>query len=73
MSNVNFTEKSMKIAGVTALLDSGEPLDNVAIAGRWRLVFLAEFDILHLLLKLIIIALKQKFINFLHARSKSLI
>ena len=36
MSNVNFTEKSMKIAGVTALLDSGEPLDNVAIAGRWR-------------------------------------
>lgn len=31
-----FTEKSMKIAGVTALLDSGEPLENVAIAGRWR-------------------------------------
>ena len=34
MSNANFTEKSMKIAGVTALLDSGEPLDNVAIAGQ---------------------------------------
>ena len=31
-----FTEKSMKIAGVTALCDSGEPLENVAIAGRWR-------------------------------------
>ena len=37
--NVNaqkFTEKSMKIAGVTALLDSGESLENVAIAGRWK-------------------------------------
>ena len=31
-----FTEKSMKIAGVTALCDFGEPLENVAIAGRWR-------------------------------------
>ena len=38
--NVNaqkFTEKSMKIAGVTALLDSGESLENVAIAGCWKL------------------------------------
>ena len=31
-----FTEKSLKIAGVTGLLDSGEPLENVAIAGRWK-------------------------------------
>ena len=31
-----FTEKSLKIAGVTALLDSGEPLENVSIAGRWK-------------------------------------
>lgn len=31
-----FTEKSMKISGVTALCDTGEPLENVAIAGRWR-------------------------------------
>ena len=36
MPNVNFTEKSMKIAGVTALLDSNEHIVNVAIAGRWR-------------------------------------
>ena len=31
-----FTEKSLKIAGVTGLLDSGETLENVAIAGRWK-------------------------------------
>ena len=31
-----FTEKSLKIAGVTVLLDSGEPLENVSIAGRWK-------------------------------------
>ena len=31
-----FTEKSMKISGVTALCDTGEPLENVAIAGRWK-------------------------------------
>jgi len=31
-----FTEKSLKIAGVTWLLDSGEPLENVAIAGCWK-------------------------------------
>ena len=31
-----FTEKSFKVAGVTSLLDSGESLQNVMIAGRWR-------------------------------------
>ena len=31
-----FTEKSMKVSGVTALCDSGEPLENVSIMGRWR-------------------------------------
>ena len=31
-----FTEKSLKIAGVTGLLDTGEPLENVALAGRWK-------------------------------------
>ena len=34
-----FTEKSLKIAGVTALLDSGEPLENVPIASRWKSTF----------------------------------
>ena len=29
---------SNQIAGVTALCDSGEPLENVAIGGRWRMV-----------------------------------
>ena len=28
-----FTEKSLKIEGVTGLLDSGEPLENIAIVG----------------------------------------
>ena len=32
----NFTEKSMKVQGVTELLDSGEPLENVMVFGRWR-------------------------------------
>ena len=31
-----YTEKSMKVAGVTALCDYGEPLENVSIMGRWR-------------------------------------
>ena len=31
-----FTEKSFKASGTTALLDAGEPLENVMLAGRWR-------------------------------------
>ena len=31
-----FTEKSMKVQGVTELLDVGEPLENVMTFGRWR-------------------------------------
>ena len=31
-----FTEKSFKVSGVTALLDAGESLENVMLAGRWR-------------------------------------
>ena len=31
-----YTSKSFKCARVTALLDTGEPLANVQIAGRWR-------------------------------------
>ena len=31
-----FTEKSMKVQGVTDLLDTGEPLSNVMVAGRWK-------------------------------------
>ena len=31
-----YTEKSFKVGGVTALCDSGEALENVMIAGRWR-------------------------------------
>ena len=30
-----FTEKSFKVQGVTQLLDSGEPLENVMVFGRW--------------------------------------
>ena len=38
MSNdtARFTEKSFKVTGVTSLLDAGESLENVMIAGRWR-------------------------------------
>ena len=31
-----FTEKSMKVQGVTDLLDTGEPLENVMVSGRWK-------------------------------------
>ncbi len=31
-----YTEKSMKASGVTALCDSGEPMENVMNQGRWR-------------------------------------
>ena len=31
-----FTEKSFKVQGVTQLLDSGEPLENVMVFGRWK-------------------------------------
>ena len=31
-----FTEKSFKVTGVTSLLDSGESLENVMLASRWR-------------------------------------
>ena len=31
-----YIEKSFKVGGVTALCDSGEALENVMIAGRWR-------------------------------------
>ena len=31
-----YTEKSFKVGGVTALCESGEALENVMIAGRWR-------------------------------------
>ena len=31
-----YSEKSFKVGGVTALCDSGEALENVMIAGRWR-------------------------------------
>jgi hypothetical protein len=31
-----FTEKSMKVQGVTELLDAGEPLENVMVFGRWK-------------------------------------
>ena len=34
-----YTEKSFKVGGVTALCDSGEALENVMIAGRWRNMF----------------------------------
>ena len=34
-----YTEKSFKVGGVTALCDSGEALENVMIAGRWRNTF----------------------------------
>lgn len=29
-------QKSFKVTGVPSLLDSGEPLENVMLAGRWR-------------------------------------
>ena len=32
----SYTEKSFKVGGVTALCDSGEGLENVMVAGRWR-------------------------------------
>jgi len=31
-----FTEKSMKVQGVTELLDTGEALENVMVFGRWK-------------------------------------
>jgi hypothetical protein len=31
-----FTEKSLKVGGVTGLLDTGEPLENVQILGGWK-------------------------------------
>lgn len=31
-----FTEKSMKVGGVTGLCDSGEPLENVQVLGGWK-------------------------------------
>jgi hypothetical protein len=31
-----YTEKSMKVQGVTELLDTGEKLENVMVFGRWR-------------------------------------
>lgn len=31
-----FTEKSFKVGGTTALCDAGEPIENVALAGRWK-------------------------------------
>ena len=34
-----YTEKSFKVGGVTALCDSGEGLENVMVAGRWRNLF----------------------------------
>ncbi len=32
----SFTEKSLKVQGVTDLLDTGEPLENVMVFGRWK-------------------------------------
>jgi hypothetical protein len=32
----NFTEKSLKVGGVTNLLNSGEPLENVQLLGGWK-------------------------------------
>ena len=31
-----FTEKSMKVQGVTDLLDTGEPLENAMVSDRWK-------------------------------------
>jgi hypothetical protein len=31
-----FTEKSLKVGGVTNLLNSGEPLENVQLLGGWK-------------------------------------
>jgi hypothetical protein len=35
-NSATFTEKSFKVGGVTGLLNTGEPLENVQVLGGWR-------------------------------------
>jgi hypothetical protein len=38
-----FTEKSLKVGGVTSLLDAGEPLENVQVAGGWHSLQMPQY------------------------------